>query len=266
MFLDCKKNKMKFSKYHGCGNDFILIDGYKNEINLQPEEINLLCNRHFGIGADGLIIIFPSQETDFFMDFYNSDGSKATMCGNGARCAVKFAFDNDYTPKQGHFIAGDGIHKYNILDNNQIEISMSDVENVEIYENAVLLNTGVLHYVKLADLDLKQTIKNNDKQTLNRLKEEARKIRYEKDTNVSFVDVNRYLLTYERGVEDFTLACGTATVAAAIMLDILGITKNEPENEINNTGGTLKVKFDKINKKYKNIKLIGNAIKVFDGN
>ena len=256
---------MKFSKYQGCGNDFILIDGCKNDINIQSEEINLLCNRHFGIGADGLIIIFPSQEADFFMDFYNSDGSKASMCGNGARCAVKFAFDNAYTPKQGSFIAGDGIHKYDILDNDQIEISMSNVENVEIYENVAFLNTGVLHYVKLVDLDLEKTVKNNEKQIVSKLKEEAQKIRHEKDTNVSFVDINKYLLTYERGVEDFTLSCGTATVAATIMLDVLKITKNETKNEINTTGGSLKVKFDKKNNKYKNIKLIGPAIKIFDG-
>jgi diaminopimelate epimerase len=253
--------KISFRKYQGTGNDFILIDN-RNEIfpkdNL--DFIKILCNRKFGIGSDGLILIENTKTADFEMIFFNPDGSKS-LCGNGSRCAVKFAFELGIIGKTCNFLAYDGKHKA-IIDGSEITIEMRDVETIKNYEEYIFLNTGSPHVVVFS----------NDLDNTNVL-EKGREIRYSKNfesiggVNVNFVQLIDNLLhirTYERGVEDETLSCGTGVTAAAIAL----ATKNLINEKCNivTKGGNLKVGFKKNNDfLFNNITLTGPAVFVFEG-
>lgn len=255
---------MQFFKYHGAGNDFILINNYLGKnINLTSSEIKKLCHRRFGIGADGLMILKKHSEFDFEMDYYNSDGSGGTMCGNGGRCIVAFAkklgIISDYTK----FIASDGLHEAYIDENNIVKLKMNDVKEVKSFENYFTCYTGSPHYIKFDD-----NIENKD------VFYEGRKIRYseafkDEGTNVNFIKIEDKktlsIRTYERGVEDETLACGTGSVAAAITFAKIN---NDLSGEymIKAKGGTLKVSFKKENNTYKKIWLEGPTEFVFEGN
>lgn len=250
---------MKFYKYHGTGNDFIMIDG-RNNIQLSTEKIQQLCNRNFGIGSDGILIIRNNSQVDFTMEFYNPDGSLATFCGNGARCIVKFAQELQIIDNNCTFEAKDGLHKAKII-NQKVDLQMIDVEKHEFIEEMIYLNTGTQHLVKFANnIDAIQIMT------------EAPVLRYNKHfepsgTNVNFVEEtenNIKIRTYEKGVEAETLSCGTGVTASAIAY---AIKNNITKSTINvqTKGGNLQVSFEKNNEKFTNIHLIGNAIKVFKG-
>lgn len=250
-----------FEKYHGTGNDFIMIDNRDGQYDaLNEQQISRLCDRHFGIGADGLILLQTKDSFDFWMNYFNSDGKPSSMCGNGSRCTVAFAQSKGINKSQYYFITADGPHEGEILSTGNIRVKMANVQSIEVLQDATLLDTGSPHYVKnvteLAKIDMK---------------EEGRKIRYnevfnEKGVNVNFVekenqkDIN--VRTYERGVEDETLSCGTGVTACAI---VNAYQEGDNEININTLGGKLSVSFYKNNNSYSNIWLEGPAKKVFDG-
>jgi diaminopimelate epimerase len=254
--------KIKFQKYQGTGNDFIIIDN--TDLSFPSENYSLikrLCDRKYGIGCDGLILIEPSKSSDFTMNYYNSDGNLGSMCGNGARCSVKFVQNLIIINDNTVFTAYDGLHDASILD-NIITLSMKPVRNIKSIGDDLLLDTGSPHYVKIV-------------QCLNDYKvfENGKKIRnnslFKKNgVNVNFVEQiseNEFSVrTYERGVEDETLSCGTGVTAVALAMFKLGKT-NSKEVVIKTKGGELSVKFDTIEERYFDIKLSGGVEMVFSG-
>lgn len=255
--------KITFYKYQGTGNDFVIIDNRnlffpKNDTKL----INFLCDRRFGIGADGLMLLENDNSSDFKMVYYNSDGNESSMCGNGGRCLVAFAKQMGVIADKTTFIAVDGLHHASIDVNNIVSLQMIDVDKVNATSEYVFLNTGSPHHVQLVE-DLK----------IFDVKNEGAKIRYgelygKAGSNVNFVcqvGENEFSIrTYERGVEDETLSCGTGATAVAIAMKDLGkATSNEIT--INVEGGQLKVSFDQDDTSYKNVHLIGPAQFVFKG-
>lgn len=259
---------MKFSKYQGAGNDFIMIDNREGIFDENKLGIAALCHRRFGIGADGVILLQNVPNYDFEMIYYNADGSLGSMCGNGGRCAVRFAHSLGLFEEKTTFLAVDGAHEAE-LKKNAIRLKMNDVSIIEHTENYYFLDTGSPHYVEIVkDLDKYEVFS------------KGKAIRYndrfcEKGTNVNFIEkINQnalHIRTYERGVEDETLACGTGSVAAALVLSLGENTKNafpagNYEIMVKTLGGDLSVAFHKIDENtFENIFLSGAAQKVFDG-
>ncbi|MBP6385506.1 MAG: diaminopimelate epimerase [Pseudarcicella sp.] len=253
---------IKFYKYQGAGNDFIIIDDRERTFNTNQDFVKLLCDRRFGIGADGLMLLQNEIGYDFKMVYFNSDGSEGSMCGNGGRCLVRFAHDMGFINDETSFIATDGHHLATVYKDN-ISLKMIDVSEITSTDDSFFLNTGSPHYVKFV----------SDLANLN-IVEEGKKIRYgspyvEKGgTNVNFVEVlhnnSLFVRTYERGVEDETLACGTGVTACAIASKIaFGFDKKVT---IKAMGGYMAIEFDEVSpKKFENIYLIGPAEKVFEG-
>lgn len=255
--------KIQFYKYQGTGNDFVMID---NRQNIFPKNdtklIESLCDRRFGIGADGLILLENHSSLDFKMVYFNSDGNESSMCGNGGRCLVAFAKQLNVIQDKATFEAIDGLHHATITNEGIVSLQMKDVEDIKVKEDYVFLNTGSPHHVALVD-DLQQFD----------VKNEGAKIRYSElygnvGSNVNFVkqlenDIFA-VRTYERGVEDETLSCGTGVTAVAIAMYKTGRTTN---NEINLKveGGNLKVKFEVNHNLFTNVFLIGPATLVFEG-
>ncbi len=251
-----------FYKYQGTGNDFVMIDNRQQTFNKKDtKHIAFLCDRRFGIGADGLILLENHPEYDFTMVYYNADGNESTMCGNGGRCLVAFARDLGVISNTAVFEAIDGLHHATIT-NNIVNLQMQDVNRIEKHDGYVFLNTGSPHHVQfenhIEDFDIKT---------------KGAKIRYgapynQDGTNVNFVkkisDTTFRVRTYERGVEDETLSCGTGVTAVALAMHAL---KETAKNLItlNVQGGELKVTFDVDNTTYKNVKLIGPATFVYKG-
>ena len=253
---------VKFYKYQGTGNDFILFDNREARLNLDTNKIALLCNRRFGVGADGLMYLQRKDGYDFEMVYFNSDGNQSTMCGNGGRCLIQFAYSLGYTAKQCKFMAVDGKHYGEILDNGIVSLKMNDVADIENLENDYILNTGSPHYV--------QFVKEASSLPIIEL---AHKIRYgnrfAKDgINVNFVEVKSaneiYVRTYERGVENETLSCGTGVVASSLAYALKSDAHLSQIN-VETPGGKLIVQFKKVDKGFSNIYLIGPAQKVFEG-
>lgn len=255
--------KLVFYKYQGTGNDFIMIDNRtlffsKNDTKL----IAFLCDRKFGIGADGLILLENHDEFDFKMVYYNSDGNESSMCGNGGRCLVAFAKHLKIIHDSAKFEAIDGYHFATIDNNNFVSLQMIDVDKIKIESNYTFLNTGSPHHIQLVD-DLK---------TFN-IKEEGAKIRYselygKEGSNVNFVsqvDNDTFSVrTYERGVEDETLSCGTGVTAVALAMFANHKTESNRVN-LQVEGGKLAVSFKEDNGKFSDIFLIGPAQLVFKG-
>lgn len=249
----------RFSKYQGSGNDFILID---NRTGAFPvDEIQLiakLCDRRFGIGADGLMCLEEKEGYDFFMRYYNADGREGSMCGNGGRCIVAFAKRLGIIEQEAHFYAADGAHNARI-DANIVSLNMQDVTEIEKGESSFYLNTGSPHYVKLVE----------NREGLNTY-EAGKAIRYnerfaEEGTNVNFLTIrpNKLIVsTYERGVEDETYSCGTGVVASAI---VAGLLTGKNKHQILTKGGTLEVSFDQKECGASNILLKGAAEHIFEG-
>jgi diaminopimelate epimerase len=255
--------QLNFYKYQGTGNDFILIDNRDHSISLSTEQIRFMCDRRFGIGADGLMLLELEPGFDFKMVYFNSDGNQSSMCGNGGRCITAFAHHLGLISGKCRFLAIDGPHEALILENNIISLKMQDVKEVEINGDHYYLNTGSPHYVKTVD-----DVEHFDVVT------EGKKIRYndrfkEEGTNVNFIektDDGIFVRTYERGVEDETYSCGTGVTAAALVAGLHGMLSTKNSCHVKTLGGELEVKFDKVlEKNFYNIWLQGPALKVFSG-
>lgn len=253
--------RLPFQKYQGAGNDFIIIDN-RNRVF---DELNVaqLCHPKFGIGADGLMLLQNIEGYDFEMLYYNSDGNISSMCGNGGRCIVDFAKGLGLFETNTIFKAIDGRHDA-IWSKSKVELQMQNVSIVHQLGNAYELNTGSPHYITF-----EKNIDNID------IVPEARAIRYNETyksegINVNFVEVvgpNAIKVrTYERGVENETLSCGTGVTASAIAYSIeTGLANGENLIAISTPGGPLRVKFSKQNNQFENVWLIGPATKVYDG-
>jgi diaminopimelate epimerase len=253
--------KLDFYKYHGTGNDFILIDSFNKDIQLSKDNIEQLCHRRFGIGADGLMILRKHDGYDFEMDFYNSDGNQGSMCGNGGRCIVAFAHDLGIIEDTTKFLAPDGEHEAKFFSHDKISLKMIDVDYIENNELGFFMNTGSPHLVITKETELGLNVF-----------EEGKSIRYSEKyrnegVNVNFVipgTDNSKIFTYERGVENQTFSCGTGTVAAALTLH----KNRNTQSPIRFTtlGGNLSVLFNfDAHDKYSNIWLEGPAIRTFQG-
>ena len=253
-----------FYKYQGTGNDFILIDDRKEKFD--PKDINLIaamCDRRFGIGADGLMLLRNKSGYDFEMIYFNSDGNQSSMCGNGGRCIVRFARDLSIIDTTCTFLAIDGLHEAIIMEGNQVKLKMNDEVDIKKDGNAIILDTGSPHYVIEKD-----TIDTLD------VKSEGSRIRYSRKyskegINVNFVQTGAdeiKVATYERGVEDETFSCGTGVTAAAIAINNEKSDKLSSPVLVRTKGGNLKVYFQQIGKSaYTDIWLKGPALRTFKG-
>ena len=256
--------KLTFYKYQGTGNDFVMIDNRdlivsKNDTKL----INHLCDRKFGIGADGLILLENSEDEkdDFKMVYFNADGNESSMCGNGGRCLVAFARFLGIIKNTARFTAIDGVHDATVKD-EIVSLKMQNVTEVSDHEDFLFLNTGSPHHVIFSEnIGLRD------------IRKDGAEIRYSDryanaGTNVNFVEAispeSFSVRTYERGVEDETLSCGTGVTAVAIAAYESGKTAREKVNLIT-PGGELSVSFKKSEIGYSNIWLSGPAVQVFKG-
>jgi diaminopimelate epimerase len=257
--------KLEFYKYHGTGNDFIMIDNRAGNYRLKNDLIEALCHRNFGIGADGLILLNSSSKYEFSMRYFNADGNEGSMCGNGGRCLIAFAVDLGMACTDTIFGAIDGEH-HGIVTKNKgsevyVRISMHDVTKYEHKNDHFFIETGSPHHIQFAD-DLK---------TMD-VVSKGRAIRYsneykEKGTNVDFVEVMQdsslFVRTYERGVEDETLSCGTGVTASAIAWSIMNPAIDNVN--IKTLGGELTVTFNRKGDKFTDIWLEGPATFVYKG-
>jgi len=253
--------KIAFNKYQGTGNDFIIIDNRDDVFN--PDDsalINKLCDRRFGIGADGLILVSRSAEYDFEMIYFNADGFKGTMCGNGGRCTADFAIRSGIAGNKLRFIAADGVHDA-VSDEGLIRLKMNDVKMFNTVKGNYFINTGSPHYVVFTSGLDRIDVHN-----------EGKKIRWSQDfqpggTNVNFVEIQDkgiFVRTFERGVEDETLSCGTGVTASAIASVLTGHFVSSPVN-VTTRGGNLSVRFDTGENQITDIWLSGPATFVFEG-
>ena len=254
---------LTFYKYQGTGNDFVMIDNRtttfpKNNTKL----VAFLCDRKFGIGADGLILLENHEKYDFKMVYYNSDGNESSMCGNGGRCLVAFAKQLEVIKDKAEFEAIDGYHFASIDENDIVSLQMKDVLEIDVRENYSFLNTGSPHHVEVVE-DLENLA----------IKEIGSKIRYsdlygKEGSNVNFVkqiDSDKFAVrTYERGVEDETLSCGTGVTAVAIAMYANHKTKSN-NIKLQVEGGDLQVSFKEDHGKFTEVFLKGPAKFVFDG-
>ncbi|MEZ4882964.1 MAG: diaminopimelate epimerase [Flavobacteriaceae bacterium] len=250
-----------FYKYQGTGNDFVIIDNREDFFPKKNTElVAKICDRRFGVGADGLLLLEKHSSADFRMVYYNSDGNLSSMCGNGGRCISHFAKFLGIISEKTTFEAVDGMHEATVK-KDWVSLKMNNVEKVEIFENYTFLNTGSPHHVEivsqLEDFDVfknGRNIRNN--------------IYGKEGANVNFVERNDEatfsVRTYERGVEDETLSCGTGVTAVAIAMFETGKT---PENKVilKTPGGQLQVRFEKEGSGYRNVFLEGPATQVFKG-
>jgi len=256
---------INFYKYQGAGNDFILIDNRENIVNqLNSQYIAHLCDRRFGIGADGLMLLENLEGYDFKMVYYNADGNEGSMCGNGGRCIVAFAKRLGIINNTTNFLATDGPHYAKISDGSTwVSLQMIDVTAIEKDGDAYVLNTGSPHYVKLtADLAIKDVynegyaIRNNATYKANGI-------------NVNFAEKNGedgyFVRTFERGVENETYACGTGVTAVALAMARHNNKFGTISTPIKALGGALNIRFDYDGETFTNIFLEGPAEAVFDG-
>ena len=253
-----------FYKYQGAGNDFLIFDNRKGAFDRNNVDlVRHLCDRRFGVGADGLMLLQDKEAFDFEMVYYNADGHEGSMCGNGGRCIVAFARDQGMVGERADFLAVDGPHQaYMHGKADWISLKMSDVTEIKREGDAYLLNTGSPHYVKLVS-------------ALNNypVVEAGRKIRYsdpfrEQGVNVNFVEpegAGYYVRTYERGVEDETLACGTGATAVALAMAWRLAQEGKIETSIRVAGGELTIHFNKESDRFTDIFLNGPAQFVFKG-
>ena len=254
--------KHTFYKYQGTGNDFIIFDNRQHELDfLTKNQIKSLCDRRFGIGADGLMLLENHPGFDFKMVYYNADGGESSMCGNGGRCLVNFAKSLHIIDTETNFLAVDGAHCAKISE-NLVSLKMIDVAEINSLTNALTLNSGSPHYI----------------QFVNEIKSfpvfaEGKKIRnseaFIKDgINVNFVEKltdNLFVRTYERGVEDETLSCGTGVTAAAIAYAYANNLNNQQSISVETLGGNLAVSFNFTANKFTDVYLKGPAVLVYSG-
>lgn len=253
---------LEFFKYQGTGNDFVMIDDRQETFPATDQALVAhLCDRRFGIGADGLILLQNDPNYHFRMVYFNADGAEGSMCGNGGRCIVRFAHDLGLFDRDTRFLAVDGEHVAHVSD-EVISLKMSNVSGIDNREGFTFLNTGSPHVVRFVDgLDSLDMVG------------EGRAIRYSEvfrpgGTNVNYAEVldGKTLLvrTYERGVEDETYSCGTGVTAVALVAS-QQLNMNSPI-AIQTKGGNLAVAFDaKGDDLFNDIYLIGPAQRVFAG-
>ena len=254
--------KIKFQKYQGTGNDFIIINNQSlNFPQKNNQLISRLCDRKLGIGSDGLILITPSEIIDYKMVYFNSDGNLGSMCGNGARCSVKFAQNNNFIKNKTLFNASDGNHSATIVD-NQVFLSMKDVLDIKSFGQDLILNTGSPHYIQIVEELVGFDVFKQGKKIRN--SSEFKK----EGINVNFVkiisDSEFYVRTFERGVENETLSCGTGATAVALSMYHSGRTKLK-NLKINTNGGILNVVFKPSDLGFEKIILSGNVELVYKG-
>lgn len=251
-----------FYKYQGTGNDFILIDDRANVFPLKDVSlVARLCDRRFGIGADGLILIQNAATSDFKMVYFNADGNESSLCGNGARCTIAFANFLNCIEDKTTFEAVDGLHSAHI-DGDIISLQMHDVNKIQAFENHTFLDTGSPHHVEMVEELKTFDVYGNGK----RIREGSPY--YMTGTNVNFVEQlakDQFAIrTYERGVEDETLSCGTgATAVALAMYENKKTTATKIK--INVQGGVLEIQFEVTDKGYSQIFLSGPAEQVYSG-
>lgn len=259
--------KIHFFKYQATGNDFVLIDNRSGKYSFSIDQIKTICDRRFGVGADGLMLIEKHPSAQFNLRYYNSDGSQS-LCGNGSRAAVNMAASLGMVNGKARFEAYDGLHDAEIRPDGIVKLKMNDVDEVKSMGDDYFIDTGSPHYIRFAD-----NVKNYP------VVEEGRVIRYDKrfapgGTNVNFVEVQQpnqiFVRTYERGVENETLSCGTGVTAAALAASLKGLTSPV---SVKTRGGDLKVEFKTRQSGqpsghsgiFEDIYLIGPAKLVFEG-
>jgi diaminopimelate epimerase len=255
--------QIPFAKYHGTGNDFVLIDGRMLTGHLNAKQIEAICHRHLGIGADGLIIVrvSPDPQIDYVMEYFNADGYEGSMCGNGARCAFRFAQRIGLAWNEARFTAYDGIHDARTW-NGDISISMQDVDRLDQRsDDTFVIDTGSPHIIRfVADMGQVDVF------------QEGRAIRNRpefapKGINANFaqsLDQGVRIRTYERGVEDITMSCGTGVTAVALAYAFKNNLTTGPVDVVAD-GGRLKVEFNRKGEGFSSIRLIGPVVHVFDG-
>ncbi|MCL4151413.1 UNVERIFIED_CONTAM: hypothetical protein GTU68_010396 [Idotea baltica] len=258
--------ELSFFKYQGTGNDFILLDNRKKnwERLLSRESIAYLCDRRRGIGADGLMLLSDSEDADFRMIYYNSDGGESTMCGNGGRCIVGFAKRLGHIQDECTFDAIDGLHHAQVNGNEVILEMMKPKGFQTLADSKFWIDTGSPHYVWFTDKPIEEIS----------VFEQGKKIRYHTDfqaiggTNVNFVNIDEpkklQVRTYERGVENETLSCGTGVTACAYTY-LMQHPQDSPEIQINTPGGILKVEVKDMGTTEERVFLSGPATFVFQG-
>ena len=254
---------IQFYKYQGTGNDFVILDNRQNIYSgLTRGQVSLLCDRRFGIGGDGLMLLNLKDGYDFEMVYYNADGGESSMCGNGGRCLVKFAYDLGIRKSIYRFIAVDGEHEAEIDLDGIVSLKMKNVDGIKINHGDFILDTGSPHYVKMISnvMDYDVSKKGREIRNSPQFIDEGINVNYVEQRNDDEIIVR----TYERGVEDETFSCGTGVPAAALVC-------YHNENGFNDVtvhtkGGKLTVEYDRVNDNhYENIWLCGPADKVFEG-
>ncbi len=254
---------INFYKFQGTGNDFIILDNTENNYDqLSIKQVKALCERHFGIGADGLMMLENSDEADFEMTYFNADGKSGSLCGNGSRCIVKFAEMMGILKDVYTFKAADGLHSAEISPDGIIKLKMNDVHHVEGFADHYRINTGSPHYIKRVTGLRNMNVSSLGKAVRNSSPFEKEGI------NVNYVETigedEIYVRTYERGVEDETLSCGTGVTASALISahNDSGFSRVQ----VLTRGGKLNVEFDKIDDNhFTNIWLSGPAEMVYKG-
>lgn len=250
---------MEFFKYQGTGNDFVMVDNRNLQFPKDRVLIEKCCDRRFGIGGDGLILLENHPTLDFKMVYYNSDGRESSMCGNGGRCIIAFANFLEIFKTKTKFEAIDGLHEGEIK-NGLVRLKMSDVAEIKNIDGDFELNTGSPHYLKMVENVENFDVFQNGSAIRNSERYKAEGI------NVNFVQKIAedliFVRTYERGVEDETFSCGTGVTAAALVM-----LKNSDADAMNikTLGGNLKITAEKDGKSFKNIWLEGPAQQVFKG-
>lgn len=254
---------MNFYKYQGTGNDFIIIDNRDLKFDRADNAVVAgLCDRRFGIGADGLMLLQTKNGYDFEMVYYNSDGNESSMCGNGGRCIVEFARTLGLVKEHAHFIATDGEHEA-VVKPGFISLKMKDVNEIEQHSDFSFLNTGSPHYVAFVDNVESYNVFEEGKKIRNNARFKA------EGTNVNFIEkmnTDLFVRTYERGVEGETYSCGTGVTAAALIAAIKNVATEQNFCDIKTLGGNLKVKFTKHpDNSFTDVWLEGPATFVFKG-
>jgi diaminopimelate epimerase len=258
---------IKFQKFQATGNDFILIDDRDRKFDVQNSSlIQTICHRKFGVGADGLILFRSEPGVDFRMIYFNSDGYEGSMCGNGGRCAAAFAAQFYLGKQQFNFNAFDGLHSADLIASKEkgyiVRLQMQQVQLPELIDNDLLLDTGSPHFVRFV-----QDAGSIDVASEGRMVRNSQRFLRE-GVNVNFVEVHRDSLTvrtYERGVEDETLSCGTGVTASAIASFVKGFIPSQ-SIKVFTRGGDLEVSFVPTPEgDFADVFLTGEAMPVFSG-
>ncbi|MEI3612916.1 diaminopimelate epimerase [Pseudogracilibacillus sp. SO30301A] len=268
--------KLNFTKMHGCGNDFIIFDNRKTILknNNLPQFIKRICERKFNIGANGVMFVEKSKTADFTLRYFNADGSEGEMCGNGARCIARFAYVNGIAQKNMLFDTLDGKYKAKILEDGDVKIFFPPIDIKDFLFNQTLLLDREEVFYHFGSVGVPHTIVHEEK--IFQISDEnftswASRIRnhknFPKGTNVNVVQIdNKHQIsvrTYERGVEEETMACGSGATASAIISSVVHKTKSPVQ--VRTRGGDLMIDFTIDQDRIEHISLTGNAVIVYEG-